>query len=120
MKQGNQFYLEFQIVDNNGTILTNDNVAKLVFYIGEDIKRTYTPDSTEVLYNEDKKCFEVYLTEAETLEFKMIDIDARILFKNNQILGCEKTQLYFNEVLVKESILDEDTSEEETSESEEE
>lgn len=104
MKQGNQFYLEFQIVDNDGNILTNDHVAKIVFYIG-GLKRTYTPSSSEVTYDEDKQCFKIWLTEAETLQFEMIDVDARILFDNDEILGCYKTRLYFNEVLVNESIL---------------
>lgn len=105
MKQGNQFYLEFQIVDNNKNILTDEGVKKIVFYIGE-LKRTYTPDSEEVIYDKDKKCFKIYLTEEETLDFEMVDLDARILFNNNEILGCYKSKIYFNEALVKESILD--------------
>lgn len=103
MKQGNQFYLEFQIVDNDKNVLTNKNVAKIVFYIG-GLKRTYTPESTEVTYDSEKQCYDIWLTEAETLQFETIDVDARILFTTGEILGCYKTQLYFNEVLVKESI----------------
>jgi hypothetical protein len=105
MKQGNQFYLEFQLVDNDKNILTNTNVAKIVFYIG-DLKRTYTPESTEVTYDESKQCYKIWLTEAETLQFKTVDVDARVLFTTGEILGCYKTQLYFNEVLVNESILE--------------
>lgn len=105
MKQGNQFYLEFQIVDNDENILTNTNVAKIVFYIG-NLKRIYTPGGSEVTYDEDKQCYKIWLTEAETLQFETVDVDARILFDNNEILGCYKTQLYFNEILVNESILE--------------
>lgn len=105
MKQGNQFYLEFQLVDNDKNILTNTNVAKIVFYIG-DLKRTYTPNGNEVTYDSKKQCYDIWLTEAETLQFETVDVDARILFTTGEILGCYKTQLYFNEVLVNESILE--------------
>ena len=105
MKQGNQFYLEFQIVDNDGHIMPNENVAKIVFYIG-NLKRTYTPTSTEVTYDGDKQCYDIWLTEAETMQFETVDVDARILFNTDEIFGCYKTKLYFNEIMVKESILE--------------
>lgn len=105
MKQGNQFYLEFQIVDNDKNVLTNENVEKIVFYIG-NLKRTYTSTSTEVTYDSGKKCYDIWLTEAETMQFETIDVDARILFTTGEIMGCYKTQLYFNEIMVKESILE--------------
>lgn len=112
MKQGNQFYLEFQIYDNDGQILTNVGVKKIVFYIG-NLKKTYKKDveldEVEVIYDEENKCFDIWLTEAETLQFPgLIDVDARILFDSGVILGCYKTQEYFNEILVNESILDEE------------
>lgn len=104
MKKGDQFYLEFQIVDNNGNILTNVDVDKIVFYIA-NLKRTYTPNGDEVTYDSEKKCYKVWLTEQETLGFDLIDIDARILFNNGQIMGCYKDKIYFNDILVSESIL---------------
>lgn len=105
MKQGNQFYLEFQIVDNDGIVLTNKNVEKVVFYIG-NLKRIYTPESTEVTYDSEKQCYDIWLTESETMQFETVNVDARILFTTGEILGCYKTQLYFNEIMVKESILE--------------
>lgn len=110
MKQGNQFYLDFQIVDNENceNILTSEGVKKIVFYIG-DLKKTYSKTSEEVTYDEENKCFKVWLTEEETLEFNgLVDLDCRILFDTDEILGCYKSQEYFNPLLIEESILEEE------------
>lgn len=107
MKQGNQFYLDIQIVDDNCNILTNEMVRKIVFYISADLKKTYASGSDEVVYDSDSKCFRIWLSEEETLQFNgLVDLDARILFENNTIMGCYKSQEYFNPALVNESILE--------------
>ena len=81
MKQGNQFYLEFQIEDENGTLLDIASVLKVQFIIGDSIK-TYDGISNEVLYDDNNKVFKIWVTEEETFKFdKWIKMEARILFK---------------------------------------
>ena len=80
-KQGNQFYLEFQIEDENEQLLDITSILKVQFVIGGLIK-TYDGISNEVLYDNDNKIFKVWVTEEETFEFdKQVKMDARILFK---------------------------------------
>ena len=82
VKQGNQFYLEFQIEDENGTLLDTASILKVQFVIGNLVK-TYDGISNEVLYDNVNKIFKVWVTEEETFEFdKQVKMDARILFKN--------------------------------------
>ena len=84
MKQGNQFYLEFQIEDENGTILDINSVLKVQFTIG-DLVKTYDGIENEVLYDESSKSYKVWLTEKETFKFdKQVKMDARVLFKGEQ------------------------------------
>ena len=85
MKQGNQFYLEIQIEDENNNLLDISSVSKVQFNI-KDLTKTYDGTSQEVTYDVNKNCFLIWLTENETFKFtKSIKIDARILFKNNTI-----------------------------------
>ena len=83
MKQGNQFFLEFQIEDNIGSLIDITNVLKVQFVIGDLIK-TYDGISDEVLWDNENKIFKVWLTEDETFNFdKQTKMDARILFKGD-------------------------------------
>ena len=83
-KQGNQFYLEFQIEDENEQLLDITSILKVQFVIGGLIK-TYDGISNEVLYDNDNKIFKVWVTEEETFEFdKQVKMDARILFKGEE------------------------------------
>ena len=68
MKQGNQFYLEFQIEDEGEQILNISSVEKIQFTLGELIK-TYDGKSEEVTYDVDNHVFKIWLTENETFEF---------------------------------------------------
>ena len=76
MKQGNQFYLEFEIVDNENNNLDIQSVLKVQFNIG-NLTKTYDGIGEEVIYK--NGVFKVYLTEEETFNF-----DARILFKGDK------------------------------------
>ena len=83
-KQGNQFYLEFQIEDENEQLLDITSILKVQFVIGNLVK-TYDGISNEVLYDNVNKIFKVWLTEEETFEFdKKVKMDARILFKGEE------------------------------------
>ena len=84
MKQGNQFYLEIQLLDEKNEILDIRTVLKVQFAIDNLIKY-YDGVSEEVTYDEAKKCFKIWLTEDETFEFdKQVKMDARILFKGEK------------------------------------
>ena len=102
MKQGNQFYLEIQLLDEQNEILDIRSVLKVQFTIDNLIKY-YDGTREEVTYDETKKCFKIWLTEDETFKFeKQIKMDARILFKNNTISGTYITSKYWNESLLQE------------------
>ena len=83
-KQGNQFYLEFQIEDENEQLLDITSILKVQFVIGNLVK-TYDGISNEVLYDNVNKIFKVWVTEEETFEFdKQVKMDARVLFKGEE------------------------------------
>ncbi len=83
MKQGNQFYLEIQIEYTDGANLDIKGVDKVQFVI-KDLVKLYDGTNKEVSYDEDKKCFKIWLTEDETFNFdKTIKIDVRVLYKAN-------------------------------------
>ena len=83
MKQGNQFYLEIQIEDTDGANLDIKGVDKVQFVI-KDLVKLYDGSNKEVSYDEDKKCFKIWLTEDETFDFdRNIKIDVRVLYKAN-------------------------------------
>lgn len=104
MKQGNQFYLELQIIDENNELLDVTGVSKVQFNLGE-LTKVYSSDSNDVTYNEDNKVFKIWLTEDETFLMRQtIKIDARILFKNDVILGSEIDSMYFYESLKQEKL----------------
>ena len=82
MKQGNQFYLEFQIEDENGELLDSKNVLKVQFNIG-NLTKTYDGINEDVTYHDN--VFKVWITEEETFNFdSKVKMDARILFKGDK------------------------------------
>ena len=96
MKQGNQFYLEVQILDENDNLLEIDGVKKAQFNIGE-LTKEYNDEMKEVTYDEQTNAFKIWLTEDETFKFKNnTKMEARVLFKNDVILGTliEDTYVY--------------------------
>ena len=84
VKQGNQFYLEFQIEDENGALLDTASILKVQFVIGNLIK-TYDGVGDEVIYDSINKIFKVWITEEESFKFdKQVKMDARVLFKGEE------------------------------------
>ena len=82
MKQGNQFYLEFQIEDENGEFLDIKNVLKVQFNIG-NLTKTYDGINEDVTYHDN--VFKVWITEEETFNFdNQVKMEARILFKGEE------------------------------------
>ena len=82
MKQGNQFYLEFKIEDENGELLDIKNVLKVQFNIG-NLTKTYDGINEDVTYHDN--VFKVWITEKETFNFEnQVKMEARILFKGEE------------------------------------
>lgn len=105
MKQGNQFYLEIQISDDNDTILDISSVEKVQFNVG-DITKIYDGNNLDVTYDNEKQMFKVYLTEQDTFTIQnVVKVDCRVLFKNKLIEGSYVYTLNVYDS-VKEELLD--------------
>lgn len=101
MKIGNQFYLEFQLEDENGDLLDIRSVSKVQFSI-DNLVKTYDGVNEEVTYDDVNNVFKVWLTEDETFKFgTRVKVDARILFKNNTINGAKIQQYGWYDTLKK-------------------
>lgn len=106
MKQGNQFYLDIQVEDENNNLLNINCVEKVQFVI-DDLVKTYDGSNLEVSYDNENECFKIWLTEEETFNFKeVIDIDVRILYKEGTdgkktINGSRINGVYFYDSLKK-------------------
>lgn len=104
MKQGNQFFLEIQIYDEKEELLNIEGVEKVQFNI-EDMTKIYGDDSKDVTYDEESKCFKIWLTQSETFKFESnTKFEARVLFKNGVILGTLIEEEYVYASLKKEEL----------------
>ena len=84
MKQGNQYYLPFQLIDPKDNIVTPLGIEEIEFTI-DKIKKIYDGKNDEVTYNDDEQCFNVWLTESETLTFgEVVDIETRALYEPDE------------------------------------
>ena len=102
MKHGNQFYLEFQIEDKQGGKLDINAVKKVQFNINE-LTKTYDGLNNEVTY--ENGIFKIWLTEDETFNFSSnVKVDARILFKNDTIMGTYIENYFWYDSLKKEEL----------------
>lgn len=89
--QGNSYYLEIYLTDNDGNVFTNDNVDKASFTLG-----SLTKENSDISFNSDTNMWEVYLTEDETfsLDAGQIKWQARFLLIDGTIDGTEPTLDY--------------------------
>ena len=102
MKHGNQFYLEFQIEDKQGGKLDINAVKKVQFNINE-LTKTYDGLNNEVTYEDG--IFKIWLTEDETFNFSSnVKVDARILFKNDTIMGTYIENYFWYDSLKREEL----------------
>lgn len=102
MKKGNQLYINVKITDECGAPLDIGVVKKVQFNI-DTITKYFATNSTDVIFEDG--IFKVYLTQEET--FKMgtnIELEARVLFIDDTILGTKIENIY-NENVIKEVIL---------------
>lgn len=107
MKQGNQYYLELQVINDNNELLDVSIITKVVFTIG-NLTKIYSENSDEVSYDEDKKCFKIWLTEEETFNFdQKIRLEARISFINNNVVGTYIEQQFVYDSLNKDILTEE-------------
>lgn len=108
MKIGNQFYLEFSIQDDDGKPIDINSVKKVQFNI-DTLTKTFDGTGKEVNYDAEAGVFKVWITEEETFKFpNVVKVDARVLFKNDTIMGTE-IETYYWEDSLKEVILDDET-----------
>lgn len=106
MKQGNQFYLEFQITDSNDDKLDINSIKKVQFTL-ENLVKYYdsSKENNDIEYDEETKSFKVWLTEDETFKLSQLcNVEARVLFKNGVIEGTVIAHVYLEELLSSEKI----------------
>lgn len=84
--QGSSYYLEVTIEEINNSNI--DNVAKGHFVLG-DLEKFYAPnESDDVLWDAEKECFTIFVTQQETFELEQsVQWQFRVKFKNGQTDG---------------------------------
>ena len=110
MKKGDQFYLEFEITDENDKLLDIDSIKKVQFNIGE-LTKTYVngEQNEQIIYDEQQKMFKVYITEKESFSFNDKEkVDVRVLFNNDLIMGSPIKMKALMDTVNKEEIYDQD------------
>lgn len=93
MKKGNQLYIDIKIENPDGTPINVNGVEKILFTFRPNdicentfITKTYAENSDEVIYENGK--FKVWLNQDDSFKFsRATSIDARVLYKNNVIIG---------------------------------
>ena len=103
MKQGNQFWYGIKLTSNEQK-LDIDTIKEVVFNF-DDITKTYKEGSDEVTYDAENNIFKIRLTQEDTLKMKSkVRIDARVKFKNDDILGPVINEKHIFDSLNKEVI----------------
>ena len=96
MKQGNQFYLEIQLTDEDDKILDVSSVKKIQFNFDKiEEPKVYDKENGDVIYDEENQCFKIWLTEKETF-----------LFENDTIVGSYALSEYVYDSVKKVEIDD--------------
>lgn len=104
MKQGNQFWYGIKLKDKNKEYLNPIYIDKIIFNFDE-LQKEYNSDSKDVVFDEINNVFKIYLTQEETQKMQSkVNIDVRVKFKNDEILGTAVTEQYIFESLNKEVI----------------
>jgi hypothetical protein len=103
MKQGNQFWYGIKL-KNKGEYLDISTISKVIFTF-EDIDKIYDELSESVIYDYENNMFKIYLTQQDTQKLQgNVNIDVRVKFKNDEILGTSIHQKYIFDALNKEVI----------------
>ena len=104
MKQGNQFWYGIKLKGKNKEYLNPSIVSKIIFNF-DDLTKEYSEESEEVIFDDENNLFKIYLTQEETQIMKdKVKIDARIKFKNEEVLGTHIIETYVFDSLNKEVI----------------
>jgi queuine/archaeosine tRNA-ribosyltransferase len=104
MKQGNQFWYGIKLKDKNKEYLNPIYIDKIIFNFDE-LQKEYNSDSKDVVFDKQNNLFKIYLTQEETQQMQnKVNIDVRVKFKNDEILGTAVTEQYIFESLNKEVI----------------
>lgn len=98
-KQGDQFWIEFQLYDEDDNLLDITSVEQVQFNIN-DMAKIFNGSNKEVKYDNENQKFLVYLKESETFGLNNnVKFDVRILFKNKTIMGSYIYQDYIYDSL---------------------
>ena len=83
--QGNTYYLPIKITNSNGSVVTDENVAKIVVTLGEIDKDS---DDGDIVFDASSQTWRVSLTEDDTFILKgNTKWQARLLFKDGTVDG---------------------------------
>lgn len=107
-KKGNQLYLEISIGGSDGSPLEIQGVDKVLFTFktndcmeAKQVLKTYDGVSNDVIYENGK--FEVWIKQEDSFLFsRSTSVDARILYKNNVIIGTDIKEIPTLEALSEE------------------
>ena len=102
MKQGNQFWYGIKLKDKNNEYINISTVEKIIFNF-DDLQKEYNEISENVIFDEENNLFKIYLTQEETQKMQdKVKIDARVKFKNREILGTVITEQFILDSLNQE------------------
>lgn len=88
--QGNTYILPIEVTNCAGEVLTDQDIEKAQFVIG-NVEKFYGEDGT-VEFDDENNVFLVPLTEEETFAMKgMIKWQVRVVYPNGTIEGTEPT-----------------------------
>lgn len=85
MKQGNQFFLEIELLTEDDKVILPKEVESITFTFG-GVKKIYP--SSEVIFEND--LYKVWFSQEDTFKLKgIISYDIRVKFNNNTIIGSK-------------------------------
>lgn len=84
MMQGDQYRIPVSLKHEDGSAVTESEVRNVEVFVGQ-VRKTLAEG---VSYDENEKCFYVYLTQKETFRLSGdVRVQARILFTSGDVVG---------------------------------
>lgn len=86
MMQGDQYRIPVSLKHEDGSNVTEEKVRDVEIFVGS-VRKTLTEG---ISYDENEKCFYVYLTQKETFRLSGdVRVQARILFTSGDVVGVK-------------------------------
>lgn len=99
--QGNTYYLEVQIYDEDDNLIVLDDIDTVEFCFGKKVTKMYPSESVE--YNESDSKFIVHLSQEDTFSMTDdIEYQFRVKYKDGQVKGTIPTWINVTESISKE------------------